>query len=95
MASSTPLPLSIFSTDCLFKVSQKSDCEEEDLLKDAMTTPDDPSSTSECKDTALLIVSIARNEINKDEIEGIVAQMVESSKRIKSNAISCSYYLLL
>lgn len=27
---------------------------------------------------------IARNEMNKDEIEGIVAQIVESSKRVKS-----------
>lgn len=26
----------------------------------------------------------SRNELNKDEIEGIVAQMVESSKRVKN-----------
>lgn len=27
---------------------------------------------------------IARNELNKDEIEGIVASIVESSKRVKN-----------
>jgi hypothetical protein len=56
---------------------------------------DDPSS-SECK---LFIYAhnllIARNEINKDEIEGIVASIVESSKKVKSkfHALSISINL--
>lgn len=58
-----------------------------ELLKDTIIVQEDPSS-SECK-TAIKDNNypLARNEMNKDEIEGIVAQIVESSKRVKSKKL--------
>lgn len=75
------MPYSIFNNECIFATQEenndRSSIDEfnSDIIKDVILQQEDPSSGE------------SRNELNKDEIEGIVAQIVESSKRVKSKHI--------
>ena len=75
------MPNSIFNTECIFAnipATPESREEDNEVLKDSaviLQQEDNPSSGE------------SRNELNKDEIEGIVAQIVESSKRVKNQLI--------